>query len=81
MTIAHMVIIFLSDSDTIAGVMATPEGKTEGALKTQFGRNHLAHFAFFMALKEPLDRIFDPIVALSCGQGLIRWKSLHWYQI
>jgi hypothetical protein len=54
MTIAHMVIIFLSDSDTIAGVMATPEGKTEGALKTQFGRNHLVHFAFFMALKDTL---------------------------
>lgn len=37
-----------------AGVMATPEGKTEDGFETQFGINHLAHFALFMALKDTL---------------------------
>ena len=54
MPIAHMVIIFLSNSNNIAGVMATPEGKTEVDLETQPGTNHLAYFAVFMALKDTL---------------------------
>ena len=54
MSIAHMVIIFLSNSNTDAVVMATQESKTEVDLETQPGTNHLAHFAVFMALKDTL---------------------------
>jgi NAD(P)-dependent dehydrogenase (short-subunit alcohol dehydrogenase family) len=37
-----------------AGVMATPEGKTEDGFETQFGTNHLAHFLLFQLLKPAL---------------------------
>jgi NAD(P)-dependent dehydrogenase (short-subunit alcohol dehydrogenase family) len=37
-----------------AGVMATPEGKTEEGFETQFGTNHLAHFLLFQLLKTTL---------------------------
>ncbi len=37
-----------------AGVMATPEGKTEDGFETQFGTNHLAHFLLFQLLKQAL---------------------------
>jgi NAD(P)-dependent dehydrogenase (short-subunit alcohol dehydrogenase family) len=37
-----------------AGVMACPYGKTEDGFETQFGVNHLAHFALFQLLKEAL---------------------------
>jgi len=51
---------FLSRSDRLnvlilnAGVMATPEGKTEDGFETQFGTNHLGHFLFFQLLKPAL---------------------------
>ncbi|WYZ46207.1 hypothetical protein EsH8_IX_000432 [Colletotrichum jinshuiense] len=51
---------FLSKSDKLnllilnAGVMATPEGKTEDGFETQFGTNHLGHFLFFHLLKPAL---------------------------
>ena len=54
MPIAHMVIIFLSNSIPNADVMATPKGKTGDGFETQPGTNHLAHFAVFMALKDTL---------------------------
>ena len=37
-----------------AGVMATPEGKTEDGFETQFGTNHVAHFLLFELLKPTL---------------------------
>lgn len=37
-----------------AGVMATPEGKTEDGVETQFGTNHLGHFLLFQLLKPAL---------------------------
>ncbi|EFQ33923.1 short chain dehydrogenase [Colletotrichum graminicola] len=51
---------FLSRSDRLnvlilnAGVMATPEGRTEDGFETQFGTNHLGHFLFFQLLKPAL---------------------------
>ena len=51
---------FLSKSKTLnvlinnAGVMMTPEGKTEEGFETQFGTNHLAHFYLFNLLKDTL---------------------------
>ncbi|GJC78750.1 short-chain dehydrogenase TIC 32, chloroplastic [Colletotrichum liriopes] len=51
---------FFSMSDKLnililnAGVMATPEGKTEDGFETQFGTNHLGHFLFFQLLKPAL---------------------------
>ncbi|KAL6405504.1 oxidoreductase [Ilyonectria robusta] len=51
---------FLGKSDKLnllilnAGVMATPEGKTEDGFETQFGTNHLGHFLLFQLLKPAL---------------------------
>ncbi|KAH8589162.1 short-chain dehydrogenase [Bisporella sp. PMI_857] len=49
--------IFLSKSQTLnifianAGVMNTPEGRTQDGFETQLGTNHLAHFLLFNLLK------------------------------
>lgn len=51
---------FLSRSKTLnifianAGVMYTPEGRTEDGFETQLGTNHLAHFLLFNLLKDTL---------------------------
>ncbi|KAF7590278.1 hypothetical protein BBP40_003015 [Aspergillus hancockii] len=51
---------FLSKSSQLnilinnAGVMATPEGRTQDGFETQFGTNHLGHFTLFTLLKPAL---------------------------
>ncbi|GKT44770.1 short-chain dehydrogenase/reductase ATR7 [Colletotrichum spaethianum] len=37
-----------------AGIMCTPEGKTEDGFELQFGTNHLGHFLLFQLLKPAL---------------------------
>ncbi|KAK2602164.1 hypothetical protein N8I77_008718 [Diaporthe amygdali] len=57
---------FLSLSDKLnililnAGVMATPEGKTEDGYESQFGTNHLGHFLLFQLLKPALHAASTP---------------------
>ena len=51
---------FLASSATLnvlvnnAGIMAAPYTKTADGFESQFGTNHLAHFLFFMLLKDTL---------------------------
>ena len=49
-----------------AGVMATPEGRTADGFETQFGTNHLGHFAFVNHLA-PLLRSGSRVVVLTSG--------------
>ncbi|KAF2659373.1 short-chain dehydrogenase [Lophiostoma macrostomum CBS 122681] len=57
---------FLSRSSTLnvlvnnAGIMATPEGRTEDGFELQFGTNHLAHFLLFQLLKPTLLKSASP---------------------
>ena len=57
---------FLGKSDKLnvlvnnAGVMMTPEGRTEDGFEIQFGVNHLAHFLLFQLLKPTLLRSATP---------------------
>ncbi|CZR58188.1 related to reductases [Phialocephala subalpina] len=73
---------FLSQSTQLnifianAGVMATPEGRTEDGFETQFGTNHLSHFLLFNLLKSTLISSSTPefnsraIFLTSCGHRM-----------
>ena len=51
-----------------AGVMACPEGRTADGFETQFGTNHLGHFALTVRLMPLLRRAQSPrVVTLSSG--------------
>ena len=51
-----------------AGVMACPEGRTADGFETQFGTNHLGHFALTLRLMPLLRRADSPrVVTLSSG--------------
>ena len=51
-----------------AGVMACPEGRTADGFETQFGTNHLGHFALTLRLVPLLRRARSPrVVTLSSG--------------
>jgi len=51
-----------------AGVMACPEGRTADGFETQFGTNHLGHFALTLQLMPLLRRADSPrVVTLSSG--------------
>ena len=51
-----------------AGVMACPEGRTADGFETQFGTNHLGHFALTLRLMPLLRKAESPrVVTLSSG--------------
>ena len=61
-----------------AGVMAVPLGRTAQGFETQFGVNHLGHFALTNLL---LPQITDRVVSLSSGmhrRGHIDLDDLNW---
>ncbi|MFP5022761.1 oxidoreductase [Pseudonocardia phyllosphaerae] len=61
-----------------AGLMAVPFSRTADGFETQFGVNHLGHFALTGLL---LDRITDRVVSLSSiahRMGRIRLDDLNW---
>lgn len=68
-----------------AGVMATPEGRTEDGFETQFGTNHLGHFLLFQLLKPDLLAASTPefqsrvVVVASAGHryGKVRFHDFN----
>ena len=63
-----------------AGVMMSPEGKTEDGFETQFGTNHLGHFAFTAGLM-PVITSGGRVVTLSSGahlRGSVDLDDLNW---
>ncbi|KAL9560724.1 hypothetical protein ACKAV7_015041 [Fusarium commune] len=68
-----------------AGVMATPEGRTEDGFETQFGTNHLGHFLLFQLLKPALLAATTPslqsrvisVASKAHRFGGIRWDDLN----
>ena len=61
-----------------AGVMAVPEGRTADGFETQFGTNHLGHFALTNLL---LERVTDRVVTVSSTahrMGRIRFDDPNW---
>ncbi|CCT75389.1 related to reductases [Fusarium fujikuroi IMI 58289] len=64
-----------------AGVMATPEGKTEDGFETQFGTNHLGHFLLFQLLKPALLAATTPSFqsrVISLASKGHRAGGIHW---
>ncbi|MYN63746.1 MAG: SDR family NAD(P)-dependent oxidoreductase [Acidobacteria bacterium] len=68
---AEQVVGVLDHVDVLinnAGVMACPEGRTADGFETQFGTNHLGHFALTVRLMPLLRRAQNPrVVTLSSG--------------
>lgn len=63
-----------------AGVMMCPEGKTADGFETQFGTNHLGHFAFTAGLMPTIAR-GGRVVNLSSGahlRGSVDFGDLNW---
>ncbi len=63
-----------------AGVMMSPEGKTEDGFETQFGTNHLGHFALTGGLL-PIIARGGRVVTLSSGahlRGSVDLDDLNW---
>ncbi|KAF9776837.1 hypothetical protein IL306_004923 [Fusarium sp. DS 682] len=68
-----------------AGVMATPEGRTEDGFETQFGTNHLGHFLLFQLLKSALLKATTPsfqsrVISVSSKAhrfGRMRWDDFN----
>jgi NAD(P)-dependent dehydrogenase (short-subunit alcohol dehydrogenase family) len=61
-----------------AGIMAVPQGKTEDGFESQFGTNHLGHFALTNLL---LGSVTDRVVTVSSGAhriGKIHLDDLNW---
>jgi NAD(P)-dependent dehydrogenase (short-subunit alcohol dehydrogenase family) len=61
-----------------AGLMNVPQGRTKDGFETQFGTNHLGHFALTLLL---LPRITDRVVTVSSGlhrRGTIVLDDLNW---
>ena len=61
-----------------AGIMVPPKGKTKDGFETQFGTNHLGHFALTNLL---LPHITDRVVTVSSSahrQGTITLDDLNW---
>ncbi|KAM0421196.1 hypothetical protein ACHAPT_011088 [Fusarium lateritium] len=82
---------FLAKSDRLnilinnAGVMATPEGRTQDGFETQLGTNHLAHFLLVQFLLPTLQRSSTPefqsrVVVLSSvahRDGEVNFQNLN----
>ncbi|MDX6729335.1 MAG: hypothetical protein QOK49_4140 [Baekduia sp.] len=63
-----------------AGIMAVPQGKTVDGFESQFGTNHLGHFALTNLL---LRHITDRVVTVSSGAhriGKMHLDDLNWEQ-
>lgn len=63
-----------------AGIMAVPYGRTRDGFESQFGTNHLGHFALTNLL---LERVTGRVVTLSSHahrMGQIRFEDLHFEQ-
>ncbi|MBJ8344640.1 oxidoreductase [Antrihabitans sp. YC2-6] len=61
-----------------AGIMVPPKGTTKDGFETQFGTNHLGHFALTNLL---LPHITDRVVTVSSGAhrgGTIKLDDLNW---
>jgi NAD(P)-dependent dehydrogenase (short-subunit alcohol dehydrogenase family) len=61
-----------------AGIMAVPQSKTVDGFESQFGTNHLGHFALTNLL---LGHITDRVVTVSSGAhriGRMRFDDLNW---
>jgi NAD(P)-dependent dehydrogenase (short-subunit alcohol dehydrogenase family) len=65
-----------------AGVMAIPKSKTADGFETQFGTNHLGHFALTAQLFPALRRAPAPRVVITSSTahraGKMRWDDLNW---